>query len=56
MKSSQQPNEVPIEGNKKISKEALRGAIQWEYLNSNLTLNQIAEKFKKKWRDTIYKK
>jgi len=42
-----QSNEVPIEGNKKTSKEALGGAIQWEYRNSNLTLNQINEKFKK---------
>ena len=46
MKSNQQPNEAPIEGNKKISKEALRGAIQCECLNTNLTLNQIAQKFK----------
>jgi len=46
MKSNQQPNEVPLKGHKMISKEALRGAIQWECQNSNLTLNQIAEKFK----------
>ena len=46
MKSNQQQNEVPLKGHKKISKDALRGSIQWECQNSNLTKNQIAEKFK----------